>query len=333
MSDSSNQEHSSSVTGPANSTNEQQWARDLIGRVALAGIAEQRRSRRWGIFFKSLFLLYLLAVFWLVAADSFQYPNVSAQRHTALVELRGVIMAGGRADAASVLEGVREAFEDDNTAGVILRVNSPGGSPVQAAAMFDEIRRLRAAHPDTPLYAVIEDVGASGGYFVAAAADEIYANRSSIVGSIGVRSDGFGFTEAIEKLGVERRLYTAGSNKGLLDPFEPVDSEDVEHLQRLLGSIHQHFISAVEEGRGDRLRGDPSGLFSGLVWTGDESVELGLVDGLGDVGFVARELIGEDEVVDFSRRKDFIGRLSDRLAASIADVLMSNLGFGGLRWQ
>jgi protease-4 len=292
----------------------------------LASVAEQRRSRRWGILFKSLFLFYLFALLWLVMADHFEYPQVSAQRHTALVDLRGIIVAGGRADAETVLGGIREAFDDDNTAGVILRVNSPGGSPVQAAAMFDEIRRLRSAHPDTPIYAVIEDVGASGGYFVAAAADEIYANRSSIVGSIGVRSDGFGFTDAIEKLGIKRRLYTAGENKALMDPFEPVEAQDVEHLQQLLDSIHQHFIAAVEEGRGDRLRGDVDGLYSGLMWTGDESVELGLVDGLGDVGFVARELIGEDKLVNFTRRKDLLGRIAERLGTAVTDALSSSLG-------
>ena len=308
------------------------WLREQVGRVMLAAIVEQRRTRRWGILFKSLLFLYLGALLVLLLPDLGESTRVvTAGNYTAVVNLKGVISEESRANADDIISGLRDAFEDSSTAGVILRINSPGGSPVQSAIMYDEIRRLKDLHPDTPLYAVIEDVGASGGYFVAVAADEIYANRSSLVGSIGVRAGNFGFVEAIERLGVERRLFTAGTNKASLDPFSPLIETDVEHLEGMLGSIHQHFIDVVEEGRGDRLEGDRALLFSGEVWTGDESVELGLVDGLGDLRYVAREKIGTEKLVEFSTSRDFLSRLMERVQTTFSGPFQSTWGIE-TRW-
>jgi protease-4 len=237
-------------------------------------------------------------------------PDVSAMtdgQHTALVELSGVIADDSDAEADLVAGGLRAAFEDEGTVGVILRINSPGGSPVQSRYIYDEIRRLRGLHPDIPLYAVIVDVGASGGYYVAAAADRIYAAESSLVGSIGVRMDGFGLVEAIDKLGIERRLLTAGEDKGMLDPFLPVDETQQAHVQGLLEEIHRQFIDAVRDGRGDRLKDDPK-IFSGLIWTGEQGVELGLVDAIASSGQVARDVIGAEKIVNFTPKKRFAVR-------------------------
>ena len=241
--------------------------------------------------------------------------------HSALVEVRGLITGeGGETSADRVVAGLRAAFGNTGTAGVILRINSPGGSPVQAGYISDEIVRLRALHPDTPVYAVITDVAVSGGYYVAAAADAIYASRSSLVGSIGVSMDGFGFAGAMDKLGVERRLITAGRHKGFLDPFSPVRDEEVVHLRSLLEEIHDEFIEVVKRGRGDRLAADTS-LFSGLVWTGSQGVELGLVDAFGSSSYVAREVIGAEEIVDFTLRPSRLETIADRLGAGIARTL------------
>ncbi len=300
---------------------EQRWYQAQVSRVMLAGIVEQRRSRRWGILFKSLFLLYLGVVLALLIPEFRGAGPAVSGEHTAVVELKGVIDADGKASADDVISGLRDAFEDDATVGVILRLNTPGGSPVQSANIHDEIGRLREEYPDIPMYAVIEDVGASGGYFVAVATDEIYANRSSLVGSIGVRTDSFGFVDAIEKLGVQRRLFTAGTNKASLDPFLPLKSESVAHLETLLDGIHQHFIEAVEEGRGSRLKGDRDDLFSGEVWTGKQALELGLVDGLGDIRYVAREKIGAETLVDFTTSRDLFTRLAERVQTLFSTVL------------
>jgi len=305
---------------------DERWARELIARVALSGIAEQRRARRWRIFFKTLGLLYLTALLVLLIPWGWEAAGMVRRAHTAMVSVEGIIAPGTDASADRIITGLEDAFADGRTAGVIVRVNSPGGSPVQAASIYDAMRRLRATHPETPLYAVIEDVGASGGYFVAAGADEIYANRSSIVGSIGVRTDGFGFTGTMEKLGVERRLYTAGEHKGILDPFSPSRPQDVEYLEGLLGQIHGHFIAAVKQGRGERLRGEPDTLFSGLFWTGERCVELGLADGLGDVGYVARELIGVEDIVDFTPQRDLLDRFYSSAAAALAGTLLEQRG-------
>jgi protease-4 len=238
-------------------------------------------------------------------------------KHTALVDLKGVISDSSEASADNIITGLRDAFEDENTAGVILRANSPGGSPVQSAYIYDEIKRLRELYPDTPLYAVVTDVCASGCYYVVSAADDIYVNNSSIVGSIGVRMDSFGFVDTIKMLGVERRLYTAGESKGFLDPFTPSKPADVAHVKLLLESIHEQFISAVKSGRGERLK-DNQKLFSGLVWTGEESLPMGLADKVGSSGYVAREVIGEEEIVDFTEKQDLWEKLGDRIFVAMA---------------
>ncbi len=302
---------------------DERWARELIARVALSGIAEQRRSRRWGIFFKVLVLLYLTVLLVLVLPWGWEAARVATGSYTAMVSVEGLIAPGSDASADRIISGLDEAFSDARTVGVIVRVNSPGGSPVQASNVYDAIRRQRDLHPETPVYAVIEDVGASGGYFIAAAADEIYANRSSIVGSIGVRVDSFGFTGAMEKLGIERRLYTAGEQKGILDPFSPTTSAEVEYLEDVLEQVHQHFIDAVQEGRGERLQGDSATLFSGLFWSGEQGLNLGLVDGLGDVGYVARELIGAEEIVDFTPQWGLLDRFYQAGAEAMTRALLA----------
>lgn len=301
-----------------------QWERDLVNRLAFAALNEQRRTRRWGIFFKILIFAYLFALMFAYRPEGWESVKAKAGRHTALVELSGIIAAEGDASADNVISGLRAAFEDGKTAGVIVRINSPGGSPVQAGYINDEIRRLRKAHPDIPVYAVVTDICASGGYYVAVAADKIFVDKASIVGSIGVRMDSFGFVDAMQKLGIERRLLTAGEHKGFLDPFLPSNPEDVAHVQGLLNDIHQQFINTVKEGRGDRLKQDPS-LFSGLVWTGEQGIELGLVDGLGSASYVAREVIGEEEIVDFTPQPDFFERFARGMGTALSDKLIGTL--------
>src|SRR5687768_9752418 len=254
-----------------------QWERDLLTKLATAALKEQRRARLWGIFFKLLTFAYITfiliwAVDWKGRGDM-----TGGKRHTAMIEVNGVISSGSDASAERINAALQAAFKDKNTQGVVVRINSPGGSPVQAQTIYDEMRRLRQKYPDTPLYAVVEDVCASGGYFVAVGADRIYVAKSSIVGSIGVLMNGFGFTGLIDKLGIDRRLITAGENKGMLDPFSPVNPKDVEHAQTLIKDVHAQFIAVVKEGRGKRLKETPD-MFTGLIWTGEKSVELGLAD-------------------------------------------------------
>ena len=216
---------------------------------------------------------------------------------------------------------MREAFDNEKSAGVILRINSPGGSPVQSGYIYDEILRLRKENPDTPLYAVVTDVCASGGYYIAAAADKIYADKASIVGSIGVRMDNFGFVDAMDKLGIERRTLTAGENKALLDPFLPIDEKTTAHMQNMLSEIHQQFINAVKEGRGDRLDTSIEGLFSGLIWTGEAAVNIGLVDELASSSHVAREVIGEETIINYTVEDDILERFAERLGTSATQVI------------
>ncbi|RKZ45858.1 MAG: S49 family peptidase, partial [Gammaproteobacteria bacterium] len=273
----------------------------LVSKIATEAITEQRRARRWGIFFK-LFMLAYVSIFALMfLADGWDGASIRKGEHTAMVDISGVISAGTQASADNIVSGLRAAFEDKNTAGIILRINSPGGSPVQAGYVNNEIYRLREEYPDIPFYSVITDMCASGGYYIAAAADEIYADKASIVGSIGVIMSGFGFVDTIDKLGVERRLLHAGDNKGFLDPFSPLKLDEVEHVETLLTDIHKQFIEVVKKGRGDKLIDDEK-IFSGLIWTGEQSIELGLVDALGSPGYVAREVIGAEDIVDFTKR-------------------------------
>jgi protease-4 len=238
-----------------------------------------------------------------------------------MVELNGVIATGSEADADKVMSGLQAAFKDKMTQGVIVRINSPGGSPVQAQTIYDEMRRLRAKYPDIPLYAVVEDVCASGGYFVAAGADRIYVSKSSIVGSIGVLMNGFGFTGLMDKLGIERRLITAGENKGMLDPFSPVDNKDVAHAKELIHDVHEQFISVVREGRGKRLKESPD-VFSGLIWTGQKSVDLGLADAIGSLESVARDVIKAEDIVDFTQKEGVAEKLARRFGFGAAAAVM-----------
>jgi protease-4 len=297
------------------------WERDALERLARAALDEQRRARRWGIFFKSLTFLYLFVLLFVFLGLFGGKDGALPGRHTAVVELNGVIAADSEASADRVNAGLQDAFKDKNTAGVILRVNSPGGSPVQANQISREMRRLRGLHPKVPLYVVVDDVCASGGYYVAAAADKIYVDQASIVGSIGVLMDGFGFTGTMEKLGVERRLLTAGENKGFLDPFSPLDPAQREYAKRMLGEIHQQFVEVVRKGRGKRLKEAPD-IFSGLVWTGQKSIDLGLTDALGSVEFVAREVIKAERIVDFTPRENLAERFAKRLGASLGEALL-----------
>jgi protease-4 len=316
--------------GDGNQQRDANWERDLLNRLAFAAITEQRRARRWGILFKILIFVYLFGIMFAYRSDSWESVKAKATRHTALVEVQGIIAAEGEASADTVISGLRAAFEDKKTAGVIVRINSPGGSPVQAGYINDEMRRLREAHPDKPLYAVVTDMCASGGYYIAVAADEIYVDKASIVGSIGVRMDSFGFVDTLEKLGIERRLMTAGEHKGFLDPFLPSNPDDVAHVQGLLDGIHTQFIDTVKAGRGERLKQDER-IFSGLIWTGEQGIELGLVDGLGSASYVARELIGEEEIVDFTPRPDFFEKFTRGIGASMANTLVKSMNGLDLR--
>ncbi len=304
-------------------SSDDRWARDILTQLALAAVTEQRRTRRWGIFFKFLFLIYLIVLLVLAWPDSLS--TASAKRHTALVRVEGLISSSTEASAKNVIEALRKAFKDENTVGVVLEVNSPGGSPVQAGEIYDEIQKLRQQYPKIPIHAVTSDVCASGGYYIAAAAQNIYANKASIVGSIGVRMDSFGFTEAIAKLGVERRAYTAGSNKDFLDPFKPVNPAEVQHLQGMLDAIHQQFMTAVKQGRGERLKDNPD-LFSGLMWTGEQSVGLGLIDALGSTRYVAEEVIGEKTLYDYTKHTTWIDRVLDGTEMSLGAALLKGLG-------
>lgn len=298
-----------------------EWS--LVEKLVMSLGKEQTRARRWGIFFKLLTFAYLFVVLFLFMPREVNSPVVGSA-HTALVDVSGVIAEGEEANADSIVLGLRDAFKAKASKSIILRINSPGGSPVQSAYVFDEIRRLRVLYPEKKLYAVITDIGASGAYYIAAAADEIYANESSLVGSIGViMGGGFGFEKAMEKLGVERRLITAGEHKGVMDPFSPVDEFEKKHVQSMLDGVHKQFIDSVKLGRGDRLQDDPT-LFSGLFWNGVDAQALGLVDGFGSPGYVAREVIGYEEIVDYTVRPNpfetLLGRLGAQLSQSLAAV-------------
>ena len=308
------------------------WERKVLERVALAAIAEQRAARRWGIFFKLLILGYLMLVLFVGMGWVKRGVDKSAGKHSALVELRGVIAADTQASAENVMTGLQAAFKDSNTQGVILRINSPGGSPVQAGYINDEIKRLRKLHPEIPLYVVVEDICASGGYYIAAAADKIFVDKASILGSIGVVMDGFGFTGTMDKLGVERRAITAGENKKFLDPFSPVNPAHKAYAEKMLGEIHQQFVAVVREGRGKRLNETPE-IYSGLVWVGPKSIELGLADALGSVESVARDVVKAEDVVDFTTRENLAERVARRFGAAMAEAMVKTTTTGGAQFR
>ena len=305
---------------------EDRKAWQLLEKTLLASVQEQRRSRRWGIFFKSLTFLYLIgALFLLSPLSKLDGAAATGKPHTALIEVRGTIADRQEASADNLVTSLRRAFKDEQTRAVVLRINSPGGSPVQSGYVYDEIKRLRALHLDTPVYAVIADIGASGAYYIAAAADEIYADKASLVGSIGVTAAGFGFVDTLDKLGIERRTYTAGEHKAFLDPFQPEREDEREFWQSVLQTTHQQFIEQVQKGRGERLKDHPD-LFSGLVWSGEQALELGLVDGLSSASAVARDLVGTEEMVDFTHRESPFQRFSRQLGTSIGNTLAMHLG-------
>lgn len=306
------------------SENTKEWR--LIEKALLAGVGEQKRARRWGIFFKFLTFGYLFFILALFFRGSHLDDKVGvAGRHTALIDIQGVIAEGEEAQADSIVTALRNAYEAKNVAGIVLRINSPGGSPVQAGYVYDEIRRLRALHPQVHVYAVIADIGASGAYYIAAAADQIYADKASLVGSIGVISSSFGFVDVLKKVGVERRLFTSGEHKGFLDPFSPLNPQEQVYWQQVLDVTHRQFIEQVKAGRGDRLVKDKSDLlFSGLVWSGEQALGLGLIDGLGSPGYVAREVIGAEHIVDYTVGPSPIEKFARRLGASFSSALMAS---------
>jgi protease-4 len=308
-------------------TAEDGWEKKLVEDLALSALKERRTTRRWGIFFKLAFLTYIVSLVVLFYAP-FDPASLEkgSDKHTAVINVEGVISADSKASADYIITALRDAFDDKKTKGVILRMNTPGGSPVQSGYINDEIYRLKKLHPDIKVYAVIVDVCASGGYYIAAAADEIYADKGSMVGSIGVLMNSFGFENAIDKVGVTRRLYTAGEHKGFLDPFtKPLDA-DINHAKSMLSNIHQQFIDVVKKGRGDKLKDDPL-LFSGYVWTGEQSLELGLVDKLGSSSYVAREVIGAEDIKDFTVSEAFLDRFAKKMGASMATKMAEISGF------
>ncbi|MDQ3025606.1 MAG: S49 family peptidase [Pseudomonadota bacterium] len=299
-------------SGPPN------WERAVLEKVALQAVQEQRRARQWNALFKLLwftiaFLVIAGLMGWIGRPD--KDSTVSVGRHTAVVDVEGVIGVESKASAERVIKGLNRAFKDSNTVGVVLRINSPGGSPVQAGYVNDEIRRLRAKHPEIPLHAVVQDLCASGGYYIAVAADKIYVDKASLVGSIGVIMGSFGFVGTLDKLGMERRSYTSGDNKDFLDPFQPENPAHREHAQKMLSEIHAQFINVVRQGRGSRLK-ETTETFSGLIWTGEKSIELGLADSLGSTEFVAREVIKAEKLVDYTVEENYFEALSKRLGTS-----------------
>jgi protease-4 len=300
--------------------NDGQWERGLIEKLATAALKEQRRARLWGIFWKVLTFAYITVVI-VLAVDWKDGVDSKSGKHTALVELKGIIAPGTDSSAEKVALALQAAFKDKNTQGVVLRINSPGGSPVQSQSIYDEMKRLRLKYPAIPLYVVVEDLCASGGYYVAAAADMIYVAKGSIVGSIGVRMDNFGVVGLMEKLGVERRLITAGKNKALLDPFLPLEEAHKQIAVDLINEIHQQFITAVREGRGKRLKETPD-MFSGLIWSGAKSVELGLADAFGGLDYVAREVIKAEDVVDYTQKENIAEKFARRFGAGAMSSLL-----------
>jgi len=326
------EQNQQSTAANENSTNAQtgtdgKWQRDVIEKLATSALAEQKTARRWSTLFKGLTFAYLFVVL-LMALGVMHDGKKSFEAHTALIDISGVIEAGGEVNADAVMNSLHEAYESKGTKGIILRINSPGGSPVQAGIINDEIKRLRKLHPAIPVYAVVEDICASGGYYIAAAADKIYVDKASIVGSIGVLMDGYGFTEVMKKVGVERRLMTAGENKAMLDPFSPVNPKHQALAQAMLNEVHEQFKTVVRQGRGARLKESPE-VFSGLFWSGEQSIKLGLADALGSADYVAREVIKQEEIVDFTYQEDFTSRIAKRIGASVSatigDVLARQL--------
>ena len=301
---------------------------DMLQSLLLEQLKEQRRKRRWGIFFKVMYLGIIVLVLMSALLTKKHVKHNVSKPHAALVDIRGAIFDASEANADNIAKGLRRAFKDKNTKGVILRINSPGGSPVQSAYVYDEIKRLRGKYPDKKIYAVCTDLCASAAYYIAAASDEIYANKNSLVGSIGVLFNGFGAVDALKKIGVERRLYTAGKHKGFMDPFSPETEDDIQHTKQMLSQVHDVFTKSVKEGRGKRMQNNPE-IFSGWIWTGVESKRLGLIDGFGSAGYVAREIIKTENVVDYTTKPNYIEQFAKRFGASMGRELRMMLGLSG----
>ncbi len=305
------------------------WERQVLERLALETLAEQRRRRRWSVFFRLTTLACVATALWIFGGFG-EVEQLEGGRHTALISLEGEIAAKGEVSAEHVVASLQAAFADAGTQGVVLRINSPGGSPVQAGIISDEIVRLRTLHPQVPVFAVVEDICASGGYYVAAVADRIFVDKASIVGSIGVLMDGFGFAGLMERLGIERRLLTAGENKGFLDPFSPQQPKQLEHAKLMLQEIHAQYVDTVRKGRGGRLKETPE-MFSGLMWSGAKSVEMGLADGFGTVDSVARDVIKAENIRDYTQKQNLAERFAQRFGAGMAERAASVLAGSPLR--
>ncbi len=307
------------------------WERKIIEKLALAAVTEQTRARRWGVFFKSLIFVYLFAVFGMAIYPKIkQNIGVDSKYHTAVIDVVGVIAEDKDANATDIIESLRDAVKDTHTKGIILHSNSPGGSPVQSAYVYEEIRKIKKERPDLPVYAVVSDMCASGCYYIASASNKIFVNQSSLIGSIGVLMDGFGFVDIMQKMGVERRLLTAGAHKAMLDPFSPPKEDETKYMQGLLDEVHQQFISAVKAGRGDRLKETPD-MFSGLVWTGEAGVKIGVADGFGNDDYVAKEIIGAKTLVDFTQQGSVLEKISGKLGASFGHAIGSLIQSPSLR--
>lgn len=299
----------------------------VLEKTLQAGVIEQRRKRRWGIFFKLLFALYFLVILGMFAAAPIMSEHKKftdgdgnpLMAYTAIIRIEGEIAANTDASADKIITGLRKAFKDPKAKAIILRINSGGGSPVQSAYVYDEINRLKKIHAKK-VYAVIVDIGASGAYYIASAADEIYADQASLVGSIGVTAASFGFVGTIEKLGIERRLYTSGEHKAFLDPFSPQNTSEIDFWKEVLNTVHVQFINAVKQGRGDRLQDKPE-LFSGLIWSGEQALPLGLIDGLGSTGSVSRDIIKTPDLVDFTIQEDGLSRLMKKIGSETIQQL------------
>ncbi|RZL95424.1 MAG: S49 family peptidase [Variovorax sp.] len=294
------------------------WERATLEKLAFAALREQKATRRWKTFVRLSWLAFFVFLAWFAVSRA--TPTAAkTTAHTAVVEIKGEIANGADASAEFIVAAMKTAFEDEGAKAVVLLINSPGGSPVQAGIVSDEIRRMKAKY-NKPVYAVVEETCASAAYYIAAATDKIFVDKASIVGSIGVLMDGFGFTGTMEKLGVERRLIISGENKGFLDPFSPMNDAQKAHAQQLIDQIHDQFINVVKAGRGDRLKLQTPGLFSGLFWSGQQAVELGLADQLGNVDFVAREVVKAEEVIDYTRRDNVAEKLAKKFGAAMGDA-------------
>ena len=307
---------------------EKDWEHKTIHDLLFASLKAQRRKRRWGIFFKFVFFAYIVVVILMIYPSKDSTSQAANKPHTGLIDIRGPIFATSQASADNIATALNRAFKAKGTKGIILRINSPGGSPVQADYIYNEIQRQKKLHPKIKVYAVCTDLCASAAYYIAAAADDIYASPSSLVGSIGVIFNGFGFVDTLKKVGAERRLITAGSHKGFMDPFTPMKKSEVTFTKDLLNGIHQQFIHAVEEGRGNRLK-ETSEIFSGLIWTGTKAKQMGLIDGFGSAGYVARDVIKQKDIIDYTVKPSPLEQIAKKFGMAIGETFSTKLGLSG----